>query len=113
MANQGENQGAKPGAETPPADAPQKPKAEAKEGGKGQKPAPAPQKPKAEVPPPVDPVVVRQGLFPEKKARPGLVSLVAVQTCAAHGMMYHQGQRFSAISEVAAKLIKTGKAERV
>lgn len=106
----------KPGAETPPADAPQKPKAEAKaeakakEGGKPK--GPAPQKPKAEATEPVPPAVVRSSLFPKKTARAGLVDLVAVETCAAHGMMHFTGDRFSATNEVAERLLRRGIAKK-
>lgn len=49
---------------------------------------------------------------PAKALRPGLVELVALKTCAAHGMPHFAGDHFSASEEVASKLLRKGEAER-
>ena len=49
---------------------------------------------------------------PKRPNRPGLVELIARETCAAHGNMHFAGDRFSATHEVADRLLRRKLVER-
>lgn len=48
-----------------------------------------------------------------KPARAGMVELVALKTCGAHGMPHYEGERFFATREVGERLVKLGSAKPI